>query len=92
LPRGNHEDVLAVHDEDVVLDFFWGRFLRAHRAVEAALGGIVFQEIGEIVGRDDVAHRDDVERRAEQALLDESAENEATDATETVDCDFNSHD
>ena len=30
--------------------------------------------------------------RIEQALLDESAENEATDAAKTIDCDFYCHD
>ena len=48
-------------------------------------------EVGQVVGRDDVADRDDVERRAEEALLDEGAEYEAADAAETIDSDFDSH-
>jgi len=55
------------------------------------LGGVVLEQIGQIVGRDDVSHGNDVERRAEQTLLDECAENEAADAAKTIDCDFNCH-
>ena len=42
-------------------------------------------------GGDDVSDGDDVERRSEQALFHECAEHEATNATETVDCDFYCH-
>jgi len=85
------EDVLAVDDENVVVSLVGGGLLRGNGAVEATLGRVVLQEVGQIVGRDDVAHRDDVERRAEEALLNEGAEYEATDAAETIDCDFNCH-
>ena len=39
----------------------------------------------------DVAHGNDVERAAEQVLLDEGSKNETTDATETVDTNLDSH-
>ena len=38
-----------------------------------------------------VADGHHIQLRAEEALLDEGAENEATDATETIDCDFDCH-
>jgi hypothetical protein len=66
-------------------------FLEPTGAVETALGGVVFQQIGQVVGRHDVADGDHIEGRAEQALLDEGAEDEAADAAETIDCDFNCH-
>jgi len=88
---GNHEDFLAVNDEDIVFNFVGGGFFGADRAVETTLCGVVLQQIGQIVGRDDIADCDDVESCAEKALLHESAENEAADATESIDCDFNCH-
>jgi hypothetical protein len=50
-----------------------------------------FEQVGQVVSRDDVADGDDVELGAEQALLDQRAEDEAADAAETIDSDFNSH-
>jgi hypothetical protein len=56
-----------------------------------ALRGIVFQQVGEVVGGHDVADGDDIEFLAEQTLLDECAEDEAADAAETIDSDFDCH-
>ena len=47
--------------------------------------------LSQIVGRHDVADSDYIQFLAEQALLDECAENEAADAAETIDCYFDSH-
>ena len=89
--RGNHEDFPAVDDEDVVLDLIGRRLLGADGAGELALRRVILEQVGKIVGGDDVSDGDDVERRSEQALFHECAENQATDATETVDCDFYCH-
>src|SRR5262249_29279420 len=62
----------------------------AHGAREPALRRVVLQQVGEVVGRNDVADGDDVEF-AEQVLLDERAEHETADATETVDGDPGGH-
>ena len=59
--------------------------------LKLALRGIVFEQVGEVVGRDDIADRDDVEGRAEQTLLDQRAEDQAADAAEPIDCNFYSH-
>jgi hypothetical protein len=62
-------DFLAVDHEDVVLGLVRGGFLGAHSAAEAALRGVIFEQVGEVVGRHDVADGDDIERRAEEALF-----------------------
>ena len=87
----DHEDVPAVDDEHIVLGLVGGRLLRADRAVETTLGGVVFEQVGQVVGRHDIADGDHIEGRAEQALLHEGAKDETADAAETVDCDFNCH-
>src|SRR5690606_415107 len=60
-------------------------------AVELPLGGVVLQQVREIVRRHDVAHGHDIECRAEKPLLDKGAEYEAADPAETIDSDFNCH-
>ena len=47
-----------------------------------------FSEVGEVVGGHEVVDGDDVECLAEQALFDQGAKDEATDAAETVDANF----
>ena len=81
---------MAVDDEHVVLGVLrLGRFRAADFAVEAALGGIVFEQVGEIVGRNEIVDRDDVDFFAEQALFADRAKDQAPDAAEPVDADFN---
>ena len=52
---------------------------------------IVLQQVGEVVGGDDVTDRDDLDLLAEEPLLVQGAEDEATDATETIDSDTSAH-
>ena len=85
---GDNEDLLAVHDEHIVIGLVSRGLLGADGAVKTTLGRVVLEQVGQIVGRDDIAHRDDVERRAEKALFHESAEHEAANATETIDGNF----
>jgi len=82
---------VAVDHEDVVLGLVGGGFLGGHGSRELALGGVVLDQVGQVVGRDDVADRDDVERGAEQALFNEGPEYQTADAAETIDSDFYSH-
>jgi hypothetical protein len=84
-------DLLAVDHQDVVLGLVGGGLLGRDRALELALGGVVFEQVSEVVSRDDVADGDDIELLAEEALFDEGAENEAADAAETIDRYFNCH-
>jgi len=83
----NNFDLVAVDDDDVVFFQLRGRFLGGNRAAEFALGGVVFEEVGEVVRRNDVTDGDNIEGGSEVALLDESTEDEATDAAESVDGD-----
>ena len=89
--RADHEDVLAVHNDDIVFEFVGGGLLGGDLPLEAALGGIVLQKIRKIVGRDDVAHCHHLNIFAEQALLDDCTKDEAPDASETIDTDFYCH-
>ena len=66
-------------------------FFERHRAVEAALRGVVLEQVGQVVGRHDVAYGDHIELRAQQALFNESAEYQPADAAETIDSNFDSH-
>ena len=82
---------MAVDDEDIVLGLVGGRLLGRHRPRKLALGGVVLDEVGQVVSRDDVADGDDVERGAEEALFNESPENQPANAAETIDSDFDCH-
>jgi hypothetical protein len=60
-------------------------------ALEAALDGIIFEQVRQIVRRHDIADRDHLDVLAHHALFDERAEDQATDAPEPVDCNFHCH-
>jgi hypothetical protein len=79
-----HLDLVAVDDEDVVFGDVGGGLLRLDGAGEAALGGVVLEEVGEVVGGHQVVDGNDVELGAEVSLLDESAEHEASDPAESI--------
>ena len=87
----DHQHLPAVDDEHVVIGFVGGRLPGIDGSLETTLGGVVFEQVGQVVGRHDIADGDHVEGRAEQALLHEGAKDETADAAETVDCDFNCH-
>ena len=88
---GDDFDLGAIDDEDVIIGLVGAGFLRADGAVETTLGGVVFQEIGEVVRRDDVANRDDFDVLANQTLFHHCAEDEPSDASEAIDCHFHCH-
>ena len=79
---------MAVDDEHVVLGHVGLRFFARDRAVEFALGRIVLEEVGEIVGGHEIVHRDDIDRFAEQSLFRDGAKDEPSDAPEAIDADF----
>ena len=86
---GEALDRVAVDDERVV---FGGarRLLAGDRAAEPTLRRVVLEQVGEVVGRDEVVDGHHVERLAEQPLLDQ-VEDEAADAAEAVDAHFHCH-
>ena len=55
------------------------------------MGRIILQQIGQIVGGNNITHRHDIERRAQEILLNERAKYEAADAAKAIDCYFNCH-
>jgi hypothetical protein len=62
------------------------RVRRGHFPPEAAVGRVVLQQVGEVRGRNQVVHGDELE-----ASLDARAVGEAPDATETVDANLDGH-
>ena len=88
----HHFDFVTVHHDHIVFGKFWGRFFRGNCAIEATLGGVVFQKIGEVVRWNDVTDGDDIEGGSKVTLFDEGAEDKATDATESVDGNSSRHD
>jgi len=52
------------------------------------LGGVVLQEIGEVIRRNEIVHRHHVHRRAEKALFCDGPKDQAPDASEPIDTDF----
>jgi len=87
----DHPHFLAVNHQHIVLGFVRGRLFRADRALEAALGRIVLEQVGQVVGRDDIAHRDDFNVLANQTLFDQRPIDQASNAAESVNCYFYCH-
>ncbi len=87
----NDEDVLAVHHEHVIFRFVSGRLLGADRASKATLSGVVFDEVSEVVGGNDIPDRDDFNFFAHETLFDQRPENQAANTAEPIDCNFHCH-
>ena len=85
---GETFDLMAIDDEDIVLGDGGRGFGTGDVEVKAALGGVVFDEIGEVVGRNEVIDRDHIKFFTEQALLAESPKNQPANSSEPIDRDF----
>ena len=82
---------ITAHHQDVVVVRAVA-LLRSEAALEAAVDRVVLHLVREVVGvGGDVDHTDDVDLLAEQALIAESLEDQATDAAETVDTNADCH-
>ena len=79
---------MPIHDQHIVFFGGRGRLLAADFTLVTALHGVVFHQVGEIVGGNQVVHRHHVEFFAQQALLAESPEDQSTDAAESINRDF----
>ena len=75
--RADDQDILAVHNEDIIFRFIRRGFLGADFAFKTALGGIVFEEIGEVIRRDDITHSDDFDIFTEESLFGDGAKHQA---------------
>jgi hypothetical protein len=52
------------------------------------LGGIVFQQVSQIIRRDDVIHGDDFELLSQEALVAQRTKDQAADSAKAVDANF----
>src|SRR4029079_6393021 len=84
-------DLLAVDDQHVVGFLVGARLLRADLAAELLLRRIVLEEVGQVVGGNDVADRDDLDVLAVKPLLVQGAKHQPSDAAEPVDGDASAH-
>lgn len=85
---GETFDFMTIDDEDIVLGDGGGGFGAGDVEVEAALGGVVFDEIGEVVGGNEVIDRDHIKFFTEEALLAKSPKNKSPNSSEPIDRDF----
>jgi len=65
-----------------------GRLRAAYFAIEASLSGVVLKKVREVIGGNEIIHRDDVDFFAEKAFVADRSKDEATDAAKAVDADF----
>ena len=86
--HGETFDFVSVDHEDVVLRHGGGRFGAGDVEVKTALGGIVFDEVGEVVCGYKVVDGDHLKFGSEESLLAESPENQSAYPTESINCDF----
>ena len=88
---GQALDLVAVDDQHVVLGDVGADFSLRDGAGETALGRIVLQQVGEVVGRNDVVDGDHVDLLAQQSLIADCPEHQPADAAEAVDANTNCH-
>ena len=86
--NGEALDLMTIDHKDVVLGEIGAALLGIDFFLRLALSGVVFDEVGEIVSRNEVVHGDDLDLLAEQALITDCTKHEASDAPETIDADF----
>ena len=79
---GSQADFLAVADQGIALD--------RHFTFKTTVHGIVLEHIGKVFGIEQVINADDFDIR-KRGLLGDGTECHATNATETVDADLDSH-
>jgi hypothetical protein len=84
-------DIGAVDDQHIVFGFVGAGFLGADGALEPALGGIVFEQVTEVIGGNNIAHGDHLDVLAHEPLFHHRAEDQAPDPAEPVNCNFHCH-
>ncbi len=84
-------DFLAVDHEDIVFGFVGSGFLGADFAFEATLDGVVFDQVSEVVGGNDIPDRDDFDVFTDETLFDQRPEDQAANTAEPIDCYFHCH-
>jgi hypothetical protein len=84
-------NVASIDDQNIIVRFVGGRFAGGNLAFEAALDGVVLEQVGQIVGRHNIADGDDIHFPADHSLLGDGAEDQAADAAKSIDCNFEWH-
>jgi hypothetical protein len=87
----DHFDFIAVNYEDVILGLVGGGLCGSDFAIEAALGGIVFEKVSKIVSGHDIANSNDIDVFANEPLLGDGAKNQPANPSEPINCNFYSH-
>jgi len=85
---GEATDFVAIDHEEIIFGEIGVGFFAVDLFFGAALGGVVFDQIREVISGDEVIDRDHFDFCAEKALVADCPKNEATDAPETIDADF----
>jgi hypothetical protein len=80
---------MSVDDKEVVLGNVGAGFLAVDFFLRASLRGVILHEVSEVVRRNEVVDCHDVDLLAEEALVANCTEDEAADAAETIDANFN---
>ena len=79
---------MTINDENIVFGSGRGGFLAMNLPRESALGGVVFDEVGEVISGNEVVDGDNIKLLPEKALLAKCTKNKASDSSETIDCNF----
>lgn len=88
---GQALDLLAVDDQRVVLGKAGVGLLANDRPRELALGGVILQQVGEVIGRDEVVDGDHLDLLAQQTLIADRPEDQPTNAAEPINTNTNCH-
>ena len=76
---GKNGDFAAIDDDAIVVALYFGG--------KSAVHGVIFQHIGQILGRTEIVDADDLNL----GMVKAGAKDHAADAPEAVDTDFNAH-
>jgi hypothetical protein len=85
---GQALDLMAIHYQHIILCQLRAALLGIDFLFGTALSGVIFYEVGEVVGRHEIVHCDHVDFLAQEALVADCTEHQATDAPETIDADL----
>ena len=87
-PHRQTFDLLPVHHQNVVLLNLRTRLLRVHFLPRTPLHRIILHKVRQIVRRNEVVHRHNLNLLAQQPLVTDCTKHKAADAPETIDTDL----
>jgi hypothetical protein len=80
---------MPIDDQDIVFGNRGRTFGTVHLTLEFALGGIVFDQVSEVVRRDQIVNCEDLNFLAKQALVTDCAKDQTPDTSKAIDTDLN---